>query len=78
MPTRLTCCHYRAEGPGALSGQCTTHRWMRHARKWWLVAEEQSWQNLMFWVPLGVPVHPDDRGLLGMRWRDKVYVDNRP
>ena len=25
-----------------------------------------------------VPVHPDDRGLLGMRWRDKVYVDNRP
>ena len=22
-----------------------------------------------------VPVHPDDRGLLGMRWRDKVYVD---
>ena len=22
-----------------------------------------------------VPVHPDDRHLLGMRWRNEVYVD---
>ena len=22
-----------------------------------------------------IPVHPDDRQLLGMRWRDKLYID---
>ena len=22
-----------------------------------------------------VPVHPDDRPLLGMRWKDKLYID---
>lgn len=22
-----------------------------------------------------VPVHPDDRPLLGMRWREKIFVD---
>ena len=22
-----------------------------------------------------VPVHPDDRRLLGMKWRDQVFVD---
>ena len=25
-----------------------------------------------YWI---VPVHPDDRWLLGMKWRDRVYID---